>query len=389
MIFYNPHIDDFLAEPIQFRLLRRRALKKYGFMFDQARKDGISISVLVDGTASGLIPEFFFHYLPLWMRLLLSNLEYWLWKRINNFGNEVKRIAIPRSPVDEVLFAFSYKGATGNFQLREVTLKYFRTVVFHLSHYFLATSEKSANIQCLPNAYLAGDCDVSENEYFKKYFDWYEKPFLVLPFSIEGRFVNRMDWLARDAKALATGSFHDLRLEVPAYKYADFIGATGETTYHPVRLAIYRAKDQLLKLVICKISPYRQYGKNRLMRILAYFQVSQKKYFSVNIVDLYNKNRYAVVGEEISGFPALGAFEAMACGCVLIAQPPYYQGLNLEPNIHYLPYDGSIEMLRNILSIGQSPDHHAISNASSNQVTRYFSSSAMYSQWASTINGIK
>lgn len=388
LIIHNPHVDDFLAEPLQFRLLGRRALKKYGFMIDEARASGQTVSVLVDGTASGLIPEAVFHNLPLWLRLVLAALEFKLWKRINGFGDDVQRVDIPKAPTGDVLLAFSYKSATGRFALREATLQHYRAVVFHLSHYFLATAEKAANIRRLPNAYLAGDSDVTGIPYFKCYFDWYNKPFLVLPFAVGKRFINQQPWMSRDGRAVATGSFHDLRLEQPAHKYADFMAATGATTYHPVRLAIYQAAARLAPWINCKISPYREYGKSRFNRMLSHFRVAQTKYFGINIVDLYNQHRYAIVGEELSGFPALGAFEAMACGCVLIAQPVYYMGLGIVEGRHYLPHDGSSAHIHAHLATKADTAHIAISHQAVIFVNTYFSHSAVYAQWKKALNEI-
>lgn len=388
-IYYNPHVDDFLAEPLQFRLLRRRPLKKYGFIFDEALQNGAIIRVLVDGTASGLVPEKLFHFLPRCLRIQLSNLEFQLWKYINGFGDEVKRVEVPRAPVDEVLFAFSYKAATGRFQLREETLRFYRTVVFHLSHYFSATSMKAENIQRIPNAYLAGDSDITGNAYFQRYFYWYKKSFLVLPFAVGVRFVNKQTWLTREPKAIATGSFHDLKLEQPAYMYADFMATTQASTYHPVRLAIYEAADQLWSQVNCVISPYRDYGQNRISRMLSHFRISQKKYFSINIVDLYNQHRYAVVGEELSGFPALGAFEAMASGCVLIAQSEYYAALQLVPLEHYLPYDGKIESLTKLLDEEVDAVGKKISENASEFVKKEFNPRAIYNRWIRELERLK
>jgi len=388
LTYYNAHVDDFLAEPLQFRILKRRALKKYGFMLDEARKNGTPIRVLVDGTASGLIPETLFHYLPRWLRLALANLEFWLWKQINGFGKEVERVAIPNASVDEILLAFSYKAATGRFQLRESTLLNYRAVIFHLSHYFLATAEKAMNIRRLPNGYLAGDSDITGNPYFQRYFGWYRKRFFVLPFAVGARFVNRQPWIARDASAVATGSFHDLRLERPAHKYIDFMAATGATTYHPVRLALYHAADQITAWVTCKISPYRKYGQNRLGRLFSHFRVAQKKYFSINIVDLYNQHRYAIVGEELSGFPALGAFEAMASGCVLIGQPQYYVGLDLHEGRHFLSYDGTIEQLLILLQNGAAAEHAAIAQRAAIDVKRLFNPAAAHASWHKAIREI-
>lgn len=388
MILYNPHVDDFLAEPLQFRLLKRRALKKYGFIIDEARASGQAISTLIDGTASGLIPETLFHYLPRWLRLAAAGVEFRLWKRINGFGDEVQRVNIPKAPVDDVLLSFSYKSATGRFALREATLQHYRAVVFHLSHYFLATAEKADNIRRLPNAYLAGDSNITGIAYFQRYFDWYKKPFLVLPFAVGKRFLNQQPWLSRDPRAVATGSFHDLRLEQPAHKYADFMVATCITTYHPVRLALYQAAERMAPWINCKISLYREYGVSSFSRLISHFQVSQKKYFSIDIVELYNQHRFAIVGEELSGFPALGALEAMACGCVLIAQPEYYSDLGLKSELHFIPYSGEIEDLLKILKSHSSINLTDMSELGSNFVKSNYNPKALFQTWCVALHSI-
>jgi hypothetical protein len=389
VIYYNPHVDDFLAEPLQFRLLKRRALKKYGFMIDEARAGGKGVSTLIDGTVSGLIPETLFHQLPRWLRLALANLEFKLWKRLNGFGDEVKQVDIPEAPIEDVLLAFSYKAATGRFNLRNATLLHYRAVVFHLSHYFLDTAEKAANIRRLPNAYVAGDSDVTDIPYFKRYFDWYNKPFLILPFAVGTRFVNLQPWLSRDARAVATGSFHDLRLERPARKYADFMSATGATTYHPVRLALYESARRLVPWINCKISPYREYEKSWHSRVFTNFRIAQKKYFSIDIVDLYNKHRFAIVGEELSGFPALGAIEAIACGCILFAQPQHYIGTGLTPGVHFQSYDGSLDQILALLTEGSTQDYWSMSNHAARYILEKYSPAVMYAFWIDTFRQVK
>jgi hypothetical protein len=205
---------------------------------------------------------------------------------------------------------------------------------------------------------------------------------------VGARFVNRQPWMARDPKAVATGSFHDLRLEQPAHKYIDFMAATGATTYHPVRLALYQAADQISTWVTCKISPYRKYGQNRLSRLFSHFRIAQKKYFSINIVDLYNQHRYAIVGEELSGFPALGAFESMACGCVLIGQPQYYVGLGLQEGRHFLSYDGSFEELLAHLQTAGVAEHEAIAQRAVIEVNKLFNPAAVHASWHKAISEI-
>ncbi len=389
LFYYNPHVDDFIAEPIQFRLLRRRPLKKYGFLFDKARAENKTVYAIIDGTASGLIPETIFQKMPLFVRKKLSILEFYFWKKINKFGDEVERVEPSDELSSDILLAFSYKAATGDFSLRRPLLSRYHTVVFHLSHYFVSSKEKADNLRTLDNLLLAGDSDIREIPYFKKYFSWYKRKFLVLPFAVADRFVANTSWDIRDSRVVATGSFHDLRKEQPAYKYQDFISTTGSTTYHPIRKEIFNSDNILEAIINTKISCYREYGKSFLNRFLNHFQVSQKKYFSIDIVDLYNNHKYAVVGEELSGFPALGSLEAMACGCVLFVQPQYYQGLNLVSGQHFFSYDGGLNSLIEKISITQMMSLESMSKKISEKAKEEFNSQAVYTKWMSCLFDIE
>jgi hypothetical protein len=389
IIFYNPHIDDFCAEPVHFRILRRRALKKYGFVFDEIIKSGQSLNILIDASISGLIPSAIFGLLPYFVRRPLAEIEYAIWKKINKFGPSLKRVVPTKENSPDILIAFSYKSAVGRFGLRRNLLSRYRATIFHLSHYFVDTSEKAANIRSLPNAILAGDSDITSIPYFQKWFDWYDQPFLILPFAVQRRFQNIRTWGARENKAVAMGSYHELEMEKPARRYADYIETTGETTYHPIRKAIHSSVETHDKWISSRVSPYRDYKVGRLKSLTRHFLVSQKGYFAIDIVDLYNSFRYAVVGEELSGFPALGAFEAIACGCVLIAQSRYYDGLGLESGVHYVEYSGEIMDLVEKISELQTRSLEKMSAEAAVFIQREYSSSAVWQKWTAQWQKIK
>lgn len=391
IVLYNPHVDDFLAEPPHFRFLKRQPLKKYGFLISEALLKGREVKVLIDGTTSAFIPESVFHKLPKFLRHIVSELEYKLWLRFNKFGSLVKRVEIPKGKSPEVLLAFSYKAATGDFSLRRALFEKYHVVIFHLSHYFVSTGEKASNIKTLNNAWLAGDSDITNIPYFNEYFSWYNKTFLVLPFAVAPRFAVRKNFSVRRRHCIATGSFHNLMLERPPEKYADFIRSTQLTTYHPIRKEIFEKASTLLGLIECKVSPYRQNVSDlKINRLIFHFAVAQKKYFSMDIVDAYNDYQFAVVGEEASGFPALGAFEAMACGSLLIAAPQFYMGLGMELGRHYVGHDGSIDgILSTMQRVKKSPDsYEAIAEAGRALVKAQYSAAAVYAKWINAISGL-
>ncbi|MCT7563740.1 glycosyltransferase [Aliarcobacter butzleri] len=349
IVFYNPQVDDFLAEPPHFSLLKRRALKKYGYIFNGILSENKIIEIYVDFTLSAFIPEKVFSRFPLFLKKLIVKRELDKWLKDNNLTNRVKiNFNYNNSFENKILFAMSYKSMENYNESRIQIINKFKKSIFHLSHYHISTKTKTKNLSLLKNVYLCGDSDITSNDYFKFYFSWYKKDFLIIPFYVQDRFICKKDFLERKDLAIATGSFHNLYEEKPVYKYKDYLDFYKQSTYHPIRKILYENKNKVNEFIDVKVSPYRENSNNNfLIKLFKKYFVNQKKYFAFDIVELYNQYKYVVVGEENIGFPAIGAFEAMACGCILIGQKEYYNSLGMEENIHYICYNGSLEDLVN------------------------------------------
>ena len=129
----------------------------------------------------------YFKLIPKYIRLLISLLEYYIWVKINKL-QKVKLISSNNNDFkSHILIAFSYKAATGNFKLRRAFLNKFSAVYFHLSHYFVSTSEKSDNLKTISNVWLAGDSDLSDNDYYNAYFHWYKNGILYCKFDVKNK----------------------------------------------------------------------------------------------------------------------------------------------------------------------------------------------------------
>lgn len=381
-VLLNPHVDDFVAEPLHFRLFGRRALKKYGFIVSETIARSDLVYVLIDYRVSAFIPCSIFKFFPLFVRKVISSAELFFWGKTNKISANLYQLKASEIVSTDVLLAFSYKSARGSAIKNDSLFYRFGAVIFHLSHFFVYTNEKSQFLKSVKNVWLAGDSDISSNPYFLKYFEWYKKPFLVMPFSVSERFSNK--GLFRRFRCVATGSFHDLMQELPRDAYNDYMISTGLVTYHPLRAALFHLKEKgtLDRLVKCLIRPYRDYKtEGWLRKTLRHFLISQKKYFSIDIVDLYNQHSFAVVGEEFSGFPALGAFEAMACGAVLIGYTPAYNGHSLVPGTHYLSYDGTVDGLLRTLRAAEGLELGVIAKAGQLFVANHLSSAAAFRKW--------
>lgn len=347
----NPHADDFVSTPVSFWLVGRRGLGKYRYLLDEPIRRGRRVSILVDGTLSSLVDQSRFARLPRWLRAVILRLEIFFWLRHNELTDKIDvHWSVETIRDRTAIYVFSYKNCVGAFDRRQPIIAAFKYAIVNLSHYFIRTREKADNIAKLSNVRLHADSDLSRNAYFQNFFPK-PPPVIVLPFAVSERFAARRAFAERSPKCAATGSFHNLQDEEPRAYYRDFLTFFRTDTYHPVRKLLYRRRAEITDWLECRISPYREMeGKNRLgsrIRKMLGLDVVQADYFSFDIVDFYNQHCFAIVGEELSGAPAVGFFEAMACGCVMLgANGGYYDGLGLVPGVHYLEHDATIESIR-------------------------------------------
>ncbi len=388
MVLYNPQTDDLIGCPIHFKILARRPLKKYGFLIDQAVKRGEKIRILNDNTRSSFVPRRLYVRFPTKIKKFLGRIDLYIWLHCNSLPSNCVEMVDPLgNHANDTLLVFTYKLQLGKNDEILAIFRKFKNVVFHLSHYFIDTQIKAAIIKMVPNAILAGDSDITANGYFQRFFYWYNKSFLVLPFAVSERF-NIINTISRrEKKVIATGSLHCLQYENHQEKYSDYMDYFyPETSYHPIRRMIFYSRNTIGSWVFCCISLYRDYSSvGKFGRILNHLKIAQKSYFSKNLNQIYNQYVFAVVGEEASGFLALGAIEAIASGCILLGDAKCYKGLGLEQNIHYIDHGGSVYKIREIIKAVNVDACEINSKKASQYVKQNFSSAAIYDLWRSKL----
>lgn len=336
LALYNPHSQDFIFKPLSFMLVKRRALQKYIYLQKTLMQDN-RINIYVDYTESSLISVDTLNKLPFFFRKFFIDIELFFWVRLNNLTQKVKFIKSKEFGLFS-LFAFSYKSAINLDKNRVENLLKFKKLYFHLSHYMIRTSDKFRFFEMVKERLvLCGDSDCSNNIYYKRFKKDMKIDFIVISFLPQDRFLSKTEFNARSQKIIATGSFHNLFKEKPKKFYEDFLNFFNMPTYHYIRKDLYESMPNNMDIFI---SPYRQNAKHKL-------DISQKKYFSFDIVGEYNSHKFAAIGDEITGFIAIGTFEAMACGCVVFCVKRCVEGLGMKPFIHFVPYDGSVDDLLN------------------------------------------
>lgn len=390
----NPHADDFIKTPVSFWLARRRGLAKYAYLIDEPVKLNQRVDVLVDGTLSSIFRQDWFAKLPHFVRLLVLKPEVYFWMTINGLKNHV---VVHWSP-DTIehrgaIYIFSYKNCVGAFSERKLMIDAFSKKIVNLSHYFIRTGEKRRNILLLHGVVLVSEANISTNPYYKHNFS--NLPLCVVPFAVGERFASMKSLTERKGVCAATGSFHNLYNEKPRHYYNEFINFFGLNTYHPVRKLLYQHRNELADWLDVRISLYRRQnsGNGLIKQLLGFFglDIAQTEYFSFDIVKFYCDHKFAIVGEEASGLPAIGFFEAMACGCVMLGQyGAFYDGLGLEPGVHYLVHDGSIEGIRAVIDDALAhPERLAsISKAGKKYISKHCQAPAVWDKLLRHLTGV-
>jgi hypothetical protein len=358
----NPHISDFFGKPLAFVLLKRRALKKYSYLIDVPVSQGQNVNIMVNGANSGIIPDSLFRKMPLFLRSRWLRYEMSLWLKHNDLKGKVTIHYSPDSiPGRSTLFFLCYRNFYFPNDLQK-TCAAFPRAIGHLSHYYLHPAGYSKAVKSIPNLWLASDVDVSGNAFFRHFFPWYQKEIKVVSFAVGDRFTAHVPFENRKAKAVATGTFHMIEAENFNNQLQDLKAFSPTNTIHPLRRGIFENKEKLQDFIDCFCFPYfesEMKEKKWYHRFIPKkYKVTQASYFSFNIVDKYNEYRYAIVGEEYyNGIPGIGAFEAMACGTVLIGHPDCYAGTGLQEGIHYLPHHNNTDdIAATIRKANQEPE---------------------------------
>ncbi|MEM6231174.1 hypothetical protein [Shewanella scandinavica] len=328
ILLHNPHSFDMLLFPLSYKLAGKKPHLKYCHIPDMLKDCSNKINCIVDYSESSLITSSKFISLPFFIRFIIVTIELFFWKKINhqyciNVFNE------QNMPKGATVLTFSYKGCQFVTEEKLNVFNKSERLLCHLSHYMINTSEKASLLKSYQDkVFLLADCDFSSNSYFIKYFSWYKRPLITIPFIVKNRFVNRHNY--RRNKILLSGTVHNLFEEKPEYLYTDFISHFNCSSYHLLRSS---SVIQNLKYIDNKTVPFRDASGSG----------SQKDYFKVDLVDLLNGYQYVCYDSELSGALALSSMEAIACGTVPFLSSSSIKGLELHGKFNFVEFNGSID----------------------------------------------
>jgi hypothetical protein len=363
LILDNPQATSLYGHTVSEWLAGSKLVPKWPFLIDLLREG--KAALYDDGRRSMTFPnegkwiqaEPFLHKAELYLWLLIH--------RLNPFRVRIVK-DLRQLSAENVLFSF-YIGRMGVAKAPDdqayQDCKSIKMV--HMSHCMCNPRLGAANLERLGVSVLMAEADLSDSGYFEKYFGALNLPFLVLPYGFSERFRRTTAWVSRAGKCAATGTFQ--RIGSQEVIWNEFTEYFKTDTFHPLRRNIFQHRDQLADVFDIRMSDLdaeiepatERHPANRGSPLRNVYEFARKyyeermrpfhgrrKYYDFDIVSFYNANKLFVVPEEHIGLPPIGFVEGMACGAGYLGlDHDMYRDLGMVPGVHYIPYDGSLEDL--------------------------------------------
>jgi len=337
ILIINPHRSDFIFDSVAYKLLGRRSLKKYKY---------IQKFIFNNTTFFYFETSSFYNFLR---KLRLTFLDIFFLKfeikyflRINKLEN-IKIFKKKNNTKFDVVYCFGFSIRTMKFNDLKLLAKNSKSFIIHLSHYHLY-ADKINEWSKLDNVKFCSDTNLTNNYFYNYFLDTKPKHF-ILSYIIDNKYVQTTNWDERINKIISTGTFHEFEKIFKKKELSTSLisGYFNSLSLHPERRIVNLYSHKIKHLDSFNSSMGDTSIFNKISKI------NQKNYFKNDIVALYNKYKYAFVGEEsIIGIPGIGIFEAILCGCLPIINKSMYNGTPLENSNLALNYNNINELI-NIL----------------------------------------
>lgn len=333
-IFHNPHDSIWYKSPFTLDFKRNR-LQKYVHLLDYFLEKNKHVYVFLD--REKVTPRHGFR------RFLPTLTGFYVWAIYNNINPFRFKIITDAKKLkeDDVIFMFLYGNFTNqngeiaetrkNLNIQIGQSKAFKIV--HLTHYMYHADIASVNCNNSNIDLFVAESNLFQNsDFFRTTFDWYKKKVYTLPFVPKDKFKRLKPYNERVNKAIATGTI--------TFPMDDktFVSFFNQSQLQPMRNEIYNNREILHNELDSIINPINEAGGT---------DTKQQKYFSYDIVELYNNYKMFIVPEEISGLPGIGFVEGMSCGSAFIGlNDPMYTDIGLINKVNYIGYDGTLTDLK-------------------------------------------
>lgn len=268
--------------------------------------------------------------LPILFKRFFVLLEYFVWKFINDIKGDFK-ISMNSENKKKIIIidsALIFKYPMDLFdKLKEKGYIF----LFYISHYHYETLEKINFFNRYPESFFFSEI-IPNKPISVKTQPIKKNKHLLVPYYASYRFFKKKN-IERSSKILITGSLVQSNTKLKKLFLRDW----GSKDLHPLRLSLHKLKKNK---VFEKISSYYDY--NFLGFIFSIFK--KKNYYSIDLPTYYQKYKYFICPEDVSGYYSSNMCEGMASGCVYFANKNlnYLSILGMKPWVHYIPHNGTI-----------------------------------------------
>lgn len=352
LIFQNPD-RQWYFKTISHWIRGKNPTGKYTYILEESLVEE-TVSILLSSNKNGpLITRQFYRFLRF--------LRFYLWLKINNLPLKKFKLFFDCSSFtsQDIVFSFAHdnlakipvdcdedaylndlKNSKANF-------------LIHLSHYVYSIETLSKRAKSLNKIFFIAEANLQKHSsFFKKFFSWYSEEFFVLPFCPQKRFVDLEG--ERSKLALAIGA---ITFEINEQAFIEHFHTN---ILQPSRELILKNKKEFRDLdVIINKLPSRFEHKGALSHISSRFinhlksmvkGNEEKRYYSLDIVELYNSYKYFLCPPELGELPGIGMSEGMASGSIFITErSAFLEDYGMVAGRDYLEYDGTLEGLSRLL----------------------------------------
>lgn len=358
IVFFNIQTNKFFLRPFCDIILNKPEVSKNRYFFNYLlAKEDTQVCNFITKTGSTL-PGFIRKNIKSLFLIKIETLFVFIKNKVSL--KKVKMIVDPNElQNDDILFVFhSYFN-----DLK--TMEYLKGIKLINCVHFYGLKEETEIIEKWNFSYYLFEVDLAKYSllFQKNYLPWFTAQYIMLPYSFKNRFTKIKPFEQRQNKACAVGT-------VTFCENDEFIKIYGSSCYQPIRKIIYDNKVKILEYIDSFISPYNEkelksINKNQFFLKRLYNQIyndiycgQQKTYYSFDMVEKYNDYMMFVSTEDINGSYGVGCFEGMACGTAMIGvHSGIYEDLGMEACKHYIPYDGTLQNLCEVIAYYQKAEH--------------------------------